>query len=230
MKHRRLLLTVTSLVAFATTVRAAPVDGIYRSIDLGGSMLPGRASQSWVMPHNNNQGVDDVFNLQSWDGSALGTQWGFSCGTQSSQQTVQDDRTSGTGLVVITNTFTGGAFYLNPGPWGSGTGTMGTAATTIVVSWFYIDFQIAGASQNVNLSADFDNWHCELTLTSANGNVLGDTDLLPFPADFPGLLDPTCSPTRLYGSWEEVPRITMHINCPISTEPVLWGRVKAIYR
>lgn len=230
MNLRLSLLSVAGLVVSAATAPAAPLAGTYKSVDLGGAMLQGRASQSWVMPNNASQGQNDVIHLQSWDGSALGTQWGFSCGVQPGQQTVQDDRVSGTGVVTVTNAFTGGTFHLNPGPWGSGTGTMGPAAMITVVSWFYIDFQVTGVSENIDLNGVFDNSDCELTLTSANGNVLGDTGLLPFPASFPGLLDAACSPTRLHGSWAEIPRITMQIGCTVPAERALWGGVKAIYR
>lgn len=230
MNLRTLLLSMAGLVVSATTAHTAPLAGTYKSADLGGAMLLGRVSQSWVMPNNTSQGQNDVIHLQSWDGAAPGTQWGFSCGVQPGPQTVQDDRVSGTGVVTVTNTFTGGTFYLNPGPWGNGTGTMGPAAMITVVSWFYIDFQIAGVSQNIDLTGVFDNSDCELALTSANGNVLGDTGFLPFPAGFPGLLDAACGPTRVHGSWGEVPRITMQIGCTVSAERALWGRVKTIYR
>ncbi len=230
MKHYGFHLSVAGLVALATAAQAAPIAGTYTSVDLGGSLLAGRASQSWAAPHNASQGLGDVFNSQSWDGSALGTQWGFSCGVQPGQQTVVDDRDSGFGFVRFTNTFEGGTFCLNPGPWGSGTGTLGPAPTTVVLSWSYIDFQLTYVTADITLSGDFDNSSCVLTLTSPYGDVLGTTDFLPLAANFPGFLDPACSPNRLHGSWEEVPRMTMRITCPVSTAPELWGRVKALYR
>ena len=231
MRHSNLLLTLAGLVAFAATAaHAAPVEGTYTSADVGGAMFRGRASQSWAAASNANQGVNDVFNAQSWDGSALGTQWGFSCSVQSGQQMVQDNRESGFGTVVYTNTFQGGVFILNPGPWGSGTGTIGPTSMTYVVTWTYIDFFVTGVRADLSLSGDFDDSMCVLTLTSLGSNVLGNTDFVPFPANFPGLLDPACIPNRMYGGWGEVSNMRMEISCPVSTEAELWGRVKAIYR
>jgi hypothetical protein len=221
---------VAGLVALAATAHAAPVAGTYMSVDLGGAMLAGRASQSWAMANNASQGQNDVFNARSWDGSALGTQWGFSCGIQPDPHTVQDDRVSGTGFVVVTNTFSGGTFFLGPGPWGSGTGTLGTAAMTSVVSSFYIDFQLVSVREDITWNGDFDASDCRVRFTSQAGDVLGNTGVLPFPASYPGLLDPACSPSRVHGSWAGVPRITMQITCPVSAEPALWSSVKARYR
>ena len=230
MNHHTRFLSLAGFVVLATTAQAAPVEGTYTSVDLGGSMLVGRASQSWVTAHNASQGQGDVFNSQSWDGSALGTQWSFACSAQPGPQTVVDDRVSGTGFVIVTNTFAGGAFYLNPGPWGNGTGTIGPAAMTSVVSWSYIDFQIVSVRETVSLSAAFDNSDCALTLTSVSGEVRGTTDFAPLPANYPGFLDTACSATRLHGLWAEFPRMRMEISCPVSTAPAPWSRVKTIYR
>lgn len=229
MRHRQLILSA-AIVALAATAQAVPVSGIYNSTDLGGSLLLGRASQSWVAALNANQGLNDVFNSQSWDGSTLGTQWGFSCGVQLAQQTVVDNRVAGTGTVVFTNIFQGGTFFLNPGPWGSGTGTLGPAPTTNVVTVQYVAGNPVAAVTNINSSGKFDNSDCVLTFTIANGNGLGDTDALPFPANFPSLLDTSCASTRQFGSWGEVRTITVGINCPVAAEAKPWSRVKSIYR
>jgi hypothetical protein len=218
------------LVSLAATAQAAPISGIYSSVDLGGSLLLGRASQSWLAALNANQGLGDVFNSQSWDGSTLGTQWGFSCGVQAGTQTIQDNRVAGTGTVVFTNVFQGGVFYLNPGPWGSGTGTLGPAPTTNIVTVQYVAGTPVAAVANINSSGKFDGSDCRLTFTIANANGLGDTDALPFPAGFPALLDTGCSPTRQFGSWGEVRTITLGINCPVSIEDSPWGGVKSLFR
>lgn len=230
MKQRRLLLTLVVLVSLAATAQAVPVAGIYNSVDLGGSLLLGRASQSWLAALNANQGAGDVYNSQSWDGSLLGTQWSFSCGVQLGQQAIQDNRVSGTGTVVFTNVFQGGVFYLNPGPWGSGTGTLGPAPTTSVVTVQYVAGNPVASVVNINSSGKFDGSDCVLSFTIANANGLGDTDALAFPANFPALLDTACNPARQFGSWGEVRTITLGISCPVSVESSPWSGVKSLYR
>jgi hypothetical protein len=231
MKIARLLsaTSAVTLLALAGGASAAPVSGTYTSTDLGGSLLLGRASQSWVAPLNAAQGAGDVFNSQSWDGATLGTQWAFSCGVQPGPQGVQDNRdANGTGTVVFTNTFLGGTFYLNPGPWGSGTGTINQ--TTEIVTVVYVQNVPQASVVNINTSGEFDDSDCTLTFAIANGNGLGDTDVLPFPANFPSLLDTNCNPTRTNGSWGEVRTITMRIDCPVPAETRSWGHVKSLYR
>jgi len=231
MKIARLLsgTSVAALLAVANVASAVPVSGTYTSTDLGGSLLLGRASQSWVAPLNAAQGAGDVFNSLSWDGATLGTQWGFSCGVQPGPQGRVDNRdANGTGTVVFTNTFLGGTFYLNPGPWGSGTGTLNQ--TTEIVTVQYVNFVPQASVVNINTSGQFDNSNCTLTFAIANGNGLGDTDVLPFPANFPPLIDTNCNPTRTNGSWGEVRTITMRIDCPVPAEQRSWGQVKSLYR
>jgi hypothetical protein len=225
---RSLFLSAVATLAFAGAASAAPVAGTYTSTDLGGSLLLGRASQSWVAPLNAAQGAGDVFNSLSWNGTALGTQWGISCGLQPGPQTVQDNRVAGTGTVVFTNTFLGGNFYLNPGPWGDGTGTLNTTSNVVTVQ--YVNNVPVASVANIHTSGQFTGSNCTLTFVLANGNGLGDTDMMPFPADFPALLDPNCNPTRTNGSWGEVRTITMRIDCPVPTQQSSWGNVKSIYR
>jgi hypothetical protein len=207
---------------------AAPVAGTYTSTDLGGSLLTGRGSQSWVAPLNANNGVGDVYNSLSWDGLLLGTQWGFSCGIQPNAQGVVDNRVAGTGTVVFTNNFVGGTFYLNPGPWGSGTGTINN--TQVVATVQYVSFQPVAAVVNINNSGQFDNSNCILRFSIANAIGRGDTDGGPFPANYPALIDPACAATRSNGSWGDVITITMRIDCPVPTTPKTWGSLKSLYR
>jgi hypothetical protein len=225
--HRSMTLSALALL-FAGSAIAAPVAGTYTSTDLGGSLLTGRGSQSWAAPLNANNGVGDVFNSLSWDGATLGTQWGFSCGIQTSPQGVVDNRVAGTGTVVFTNNFVGGTFYLNPGPWGDGTGTIN--ATQVIATVQYVSFTPVASVVNINNSGEFDNSDCVLTFTIANGVGGGDTDAAPFPANYPALLDPSCAPTRTNGSWGDVRTITMRIDCPVPATQKTWGSLKSLYR
>jgi len=224
---RSLVLSSLALLVSGTAL-AAPVAGTYTSTDLGGSLLKGRGSQSWIAPLNANNGLGDIYNSLSWDGATLGTQWGFSCGQATAAQGVVDNRIAGTGTVVFTNNFVGGTFYLNPGPWGSGTGVINN--TQLIVTVQYVAFTPAAAVANVNTSGHFDNSNCQLTFAIGNAVGGGDTDGGPFPANYPALLDPACGGTRIYGSWGDVLTITMRIDCPVSATGKTWGSIKGMYR
>jgi hypothetical protein len=204
------------------------VAGTYTSVDLGGALFKGRGSQSWGAALNANNGLGDVYNSLSWDGATLGSQWGFTCGLETSVQGVVDNRIAGTGTVVFTNNFVGGTFYLNPGPWGSGTGTMNS--TQEIVTLQYVAFNPVASVVNINTSGQFDNSHCALTFAIANAVGGGDTDGGPFPANYPALLDPACGATRIYGSWGDVLTITMRIDCPVPAAEKSWGSLKSLYR
>lgn len=224
---RSMALSCLSLV-LAGTAFAAPVAGTYTSTDLGGSLQKGRGSQSWAAALNANNGLGDVYNSLSWDGTTLGAQWGFQCGLEPSTQGVVDNRVAGTGTVVFTNNFVGGTFYLNPGPWGSGTGTMNTTQEIVTVQ--YVSYTPVAAVANVNTSGQFDHSNCLLTFAIANAVGGGDTDGGPFPANYPALLDPSCAATRVYGSWGDVFTITMRIDCPVPAIQKTWGELKSQYR
>ena len=228
------LATLASALAASVTFAASPIPGLYRSVDLGGTVLLGRASQSWAQPLNAQNGIADVFNAQSWNGSVLGTQWLFRCGIQPAAEIVQDYRDgSGTGAVIFTSTFTGGAYWLSRfGPWGDGvndlTGTIG--ATHEIVTVTYVTGFPVESRVNMDANGMFDGSSCLLRFVISNGVGGGDTDLLPKPAGYPDFLDPACAPSRLYGSWGDVMDISMYIDCPVDAHRSTWGRVKQIYR
>lgn len=220
--------------ALATTVAssafAAPAPGLYDSIDLGGALLTGRASQSWALPANGNAGLFDVYNALSWNG-ALGTQWGIQCGIQPAAQLVQDLRVAGNGDVIYTNTFAGGTFYLNNGPWCPGGGCGGSINTThesVVVR--YVNFVPIRSVVNIDTDGTFTGGQCVLRFVIANGVGRGDTDGGPKPATYPAFLDPACNPTRVFGSWGDVITISMQIDCPTPNKTSTWGALKSRYR
>ncbi len=238
-RFSRMALAALATLAIAATaaLAAAPVPGTYLSTDLGGLVLLGRGSQSWVAPLNANQGMGDVFNSASWNGAALGTQWTFGCGVQPSQQTTTDNRVGGTGTVVFNNTFIGGNFFLSRfGPWGDGvndlTGTVNLTQADVTLQYVNIGgvSTPVGSRLNLNSSGQFNGSSCILTYTIANGIGLGDTDLAPFPPNYPALIDPNCTPTRSNGSWGDVKDIAMLIECPVPARGTTWGAVKQLYR
>lgn len=228
----KIVLGVSALVAMTASISfAAAVPGIYRSIDLGGALNQGRASQSWSAPANAAHGNGDVYNAQSWNGASLGTQWGISCGVQSSPQLVQDNRVAGTGTVVFTNAFLGGSFFFNNGPWCSSASCTGTINQTVeAVTVQYVSGVPYASVANINTSGVFTGGQCNLTFAIANGVGQGDTDGGVKPATYPAFLDASCAPSRIYGSWGDVITITARIDCPTAARQSTWGQLKSQYR
>jgi hypothetical protein len=226
-----------ALVALPLTVSAAPVGGIYNSTDLGGVLLTGRAS-TWRS--GINSGLPHVLHAQSWDGTALGTQWDVSCPTEPVNFVVQDNRVGGVGTIVYTSTFTGGTFtfYAGGWPWGDGTGTLGTTTLVTAVQYILIGSVSTpvAAVVNGNTSGFFSDG-CFLTFAIANGSGVGETTSLDpsitKPATFPTFLDGSCGPAPAnlqFGTWGTVLTITIGINCPVPTQHTTWGGMKSIYR
>lgn len=227
-----IILGVLAIVSLAAAVSVAdPIPGTYTSTDLGGALLLGRASQSWVAPLNAAQGLGDVYNAQSWNGTVLGTQWSFSCGQQMSVQGVVDGRVGGTGPVTFTNSFSGGTFSFVNGPWCSTALCSGTANNTIasVIVQYVANVPVAAVA-NLQTSGNFDNSNCNLTFAIGNGFGHGDTDSFPKPADYPDFLDTACAATRVNGSWADVSQLIARIDCPVPTHKTTWGALKSIYR
>lgn len=226
-----LVLALGPMIA-GSALAADPVQGFYTSVDLGyGSqdVLTGRGSNSWPAPYS---GVGQVFNSASWDGSALGTQWVFTCGVSTSL-IVDDQRDgSGTGPVYYTVEYTGGTFWLSKdGPWGDGvndlTGTINSLTRNSTVQ--YVGGIPQGAVENVSTSGLFDDSSCILEFVINNNVGLGDTDFNPpLPADYPPFIDTSCAATRTTGSWGDVRDISMLIDCVVPAVPTTWGNLKSL--
>ena len=225
------LLAATAFVLIAASAFAAPVVGTYRSVDLGGALQTGHASQSWTAAANAANGVNDVYNALSWNGAVLGNQWGLSCGIQGAPQLVQDNRVSGIGTGVYTNSFAGGRFFFNTGPWCTSAQCAGNISQTVeIVTVQYVSNIPAASVVNINTSGTFDNSNCNLTFAIGNGVGLGDTDGGPKPATYPDFLDTSCNPTRTFGSWGDIITITARVDCPVPVRQSTWGGLKSIYR
>lgn len=233
MKKLLCSLTIAALLSASIALAADPTPGIYNSVDIGGTMLTGRGTNSWTAPLNGADGLGDVFNSVSWDGALLGTQWRFQCGVSPAVQTRVDNRVNGTGTVVFTTNYTGGTFWLSRfGPWGDGVNDLtGTITTTqSIVTLQYVNFVPVQSRLNVNTYGEFDDSNCILTFAISNGIGAGDTDLGPKPAGFPDFLDANCGATRIYGSWGHLVDITMMLECPVPLTPTTWSAVKTLYR
>jgi len=62
-----------AVLLIAGSLQAAPIPGPYKSNDLGGWIEQGRYAESYA--GGGALQVDDVINVASWDGLALGGQW-----------------------------------------------------------------------------------------------------------------------------------------------------------
>jgi len=235
MKHLLLVCTcLTVAVLSAAAALAAPISGLYYSTDQGGGLLLGRYASSRTCLHLCG-GVGDVFLAQSWNGTALGTQWYLSCPQEAAAYSVNDKRVAGTGAVDYTAYFSGGTFNLAPGPWGSGSGTLGT--TLIITTVQYVNFgsgSVPVASRsNIQSAGTFAGGNCALQFFQANGTGMGDSDWLGSsskPSTYPGLLDASCGATRIYGNWGDVTQITLLIYCPTPARAPTWGSIRRLYR
>jgi hypothetical protein len=224
-----LLCSMIGLIIAPTFASAAPITGIYRSTDMGGVLLTGRAS-TWRS--GVNSGLPHVLHAQSWNGSALGAQWDISCAIENVNYSVQDNRVAGTGTVVYTSTFHGGTLTLYAGgwPWGDGVATLGT--TTLYTTVQYYNYTPAGSVVNGNTAGTFAGG-CLLTFGIANGYGAGETPYFQKGADYPAFLDGTCEPAALdkqFGTWGSVITITMGINCTVGVDESTWGAIKELYR
>jgi hypothetical protein len=235
MKHLLLLLTCVCLVALTTAPAAAdPVAGTYYSTDLGGSLLIGRYTNSRTSAALSG-GVGDVFLAQSWDGTTLGTQWDLRCAYAPSAYVTVDHRTGGVGGVDYTRTYTGGTFFFAAGPWGSGTGVLGTSQVQTTVQYINIGGVSTPMSfrDNIHTTGTFAGGVCALTFFQSNGYNGGDTawpSTPSKPAGYPVFLDASCGSGGLYGSWGNINKVTFMIQCSTPTKPSTWGAVRKLYR
>jgi hypothetical protein len=127
------MLVVLVLVVLPVLVFAQPVPGTYTSAFRGGNVLNGRSS---VARQGVNSGNPKIFHGQSWNGSALGTQWEIQCGVETTvtpPDYSQYNAGTGTGFITYYQTFNGGTFTLYTDPnvgWGSGTGNLNVTQAT----------------------------------------------------------------------------------------------------
>lgn len=223
------------LITMCVTVSlAAPIGGIYKSTDLGGTLLTGHAS-TWRS--GINSGLPHVLHAQSWDGTTLGTQWEIRCADETSPFTVQNNLDgSGTGTIVYTSHFTGGQleFYSGGWPWGSGVVNLGS--TTLVTTVQLVNGTPVASVVNGNTSGVFVGG-CSLVFAIGNGFGVGETTSanlgITKPSTYPDFLDGTCataSPSAQFGTWGDVITITMDISCVTPTKTSTWGALKTIYR
>lgn len=236
----RILLTLFLCIIVATPVFAgAPVNGTYTSTDIGGTMLPGRYSESW---YPTKLVVNNTLNEQSWDGSTLGSQWHWYCPWISAAPALLLNTVDGlgNGIKIWRATYTGGYCWLDgAGPWAGGDASYLANITTwnAIITETYSNFQEVGTVRNHDARATFVGYGLTcMTLSISNGAKIGDTAKTgPLPAAYPDFWywSPcTDIGTAGPGEWGKVDSITFTVlGCEtVAVEPTTWGAVKSLYR
>ena len=233
------LLTFALLLAAVPVLAGAPQNGVYLSTDMGGPMLVGRFSESWVDPGSHGQ-VGNTINALSIDvGFGLGSQWKLHCASIAFPSNLVSDtrNANGTGDVTYRTEYSGGLFWMSKnGPWGDGTedytGTIGRFIVT--TTYMFVNNQVLGIRSNVTTTGTFDNYDDCFEYTINNTAFYGDTNTSgPLPAGFPSFMDNYCQlGTRTRGGWGSVTEIALRIlgDCTVPTQDSTWGAVKALYQ
>lgn len=231
---------IIALICIAIAVPALagpPANGVYKSTDIGGSMLPGRYSELWF---GGKLSVNNTLNEQSWNG-ALGTQWHWYCPWISVPPTLllSTVNGAGNGQKIWRVTYSGGYCWIDgAGPWAGGDASYlaNINVWVAIVTETYVNFVEVGTIRNHNAQATFTGYNQEcMSLSISNVSKLGDTTGGPLPANYPDFWSWfVCNDvgTGGPGEWGDVNSITFTIiGCQsVSTEAKTWGAVKAIYR
>jgi hypothetical protein len=233
---KRLLWVLLATVVAVPVMAGPPTQGVYYSTDIGGTVLEGRFSESWVGMGPGQ--IGNTLNSMSFDGATLGTEWRFYCASIAvAPVLISDTRdASNTGEVVWKTDYDGGLFWLSKdGPWGDGLNDYTGFVTLMKVTttYHYVLGQVLGIRSNVTLSGQFDDYDDCLEYVINNTAVFGDTDNNgPLPADYPPFMDANCQTGILNeGAWGSVTEIAMQIvgSCTLPVETTTWGSVKALY-
>lgn len=225
------------LMLLASTVLAGPpVQGTYKSTDLGGLVLTGNFSESWLPGGGHGQPGNTV-SASSWDGTALGTQWRLWCPAISTAPVLTSDTRNGdgTGDVTYRTTYIGGAFWFSgAGPWGDGTNDYtGTLQGFIVTAVYHFAAnQLTGIESRVSTSGSFDGYSQCLEYSINSATFAGTTEYGAKPAVFPEFIAADCNPTGLErGAWGTVQKISVVVlHCRVELQPSAWTAVKRLYQ
>ncbi len=214
-----------------------PLDGTYKSTDLGGPLDLGRYSESFVAP-GGALDIGATLNAASWDESDLGLQWRYWCSTIQAAPLLLIDTVDGNGNGSRTyqKEFQGGYIWLSgTGPWANGDpdypGVIDTYVEFETIQ--YLNWQKIHAVTNVQATAHFDNYPSScLTFSVGNGVEMGSTDDgMTLPSDYPAFMEQgTCALTGVYGAWWDFMTVSLVITgCTTPTKTATWGSVKALY-
>ena len=225
-------LTVFTCAAWAQ----GPIEGTYKSIDLGGPMNLGRNTVSWSAP-GGRLAVDNTVNAESWDGSVLGAQWKIFCTSISSPPVLLWDSVdaNGSGAKAWLISHSGGfVWFARGGPWDGGDGPYNGfidafTRTTII---HFVDFEVTGAVSTINMEATIVGFVSScFSLLVANIVELGATGTGTLPLNYPAFLAPDCNETPTLGWWGDITGVTLNVvDCSIiPVEHKTWGGIKQRY-
>lgn len=231
---KAVIVILLSVLISAPALAGAPVNGTYKSTDLGGTMLPGRYSEYWF---GAPLAVNNTLNEQSWDGATLGGQWHWYCPWIAGKVLLVNTVNGlGNGIKIWRVTYTGGFCWIDgAGPWAGGDPSYlaNINLWTAIVTETYAAFVEVGTVRNHNANATFTGYNQEcMSLSVTNIEKLGDTNGGPLPATFPVFWDWfVCAPTAGSGEWGDIDGITFSIlGCTVAVRETSWGAIKAMYR
>ena len=234
---RTLAAVFLCMLVAVPAIAGPPANGVYKSTDLGGTMLPGRMTETWVP---SPLSVGNTLNEESWDGVTLGTQWVWNCAWIVAPPIILFDGVDGFGngnkfWQVI---YAGGICNLDgTGPWAGGdpsyTGIVN--AWSHIVTETYANFVEIGTVWSTNANATFVGYNSEcMSLVIDNGAKQGDTNGGLLAANYPDFFDyilcislGTAGP----GQWGDIFQITLQVvDCQsVGTEKRTWGGIKTLY-
>lgn len=235
---KRLLIMGLVLLVAGSAYAGPPAAGVYLSNDFGGTMLPGRFSESWVNPAASHGQIGNTLNAMSWNGAVLGSEWKVWCPSIVIPPVlVSDNRDpNGTGDVTYQTQYGGGLFWMSKnGPWGDGIADYTGVVQTFVVTttYQYVFGQLLGIRGNVTMTAVFDGYDNCMKYSINNTAFVNTTDMMPAPADYPPFYDNNCATgTVTRGGWGTVTELALQIygSCTVGAKDATWGVIKNLYK
>lgn len=231
------VLTIIIIVSMTTSALAqAPKAGVYTSTDLGGTVLTGRYSKSWSHP-TGYASLGNTLNIQSWDGSTLGSQWSIVCPAVDYGILISDSIDSdGLHHAVGLNEYTTCTVTLNgTGSWGGGEPSYSFEMRDYqeivrIISTDTEILEITYEGSGHGLLAT-EQYHASIFLYSLFRYEVDNTDNEHHhPSDFPAIVSQSCEPGPQLGVWGNATGIHFEIYSTVPTEQTTWGKVKSLYR
>ncbi|HKQ56384.1 MAG TPA: hypothetical protein VJY35_00835 [Candidatus Eisenbacteria bacterium] len=234
---------VVVALSFASASWAGLGDDVFSSTN--GNLFAARLTQSedeLKVPE-----AEQVFNIASWNGKTLGTQWVLQCGVQYMPADVKGALDSkGNGVLMTTTVFEGGKFILyQEGPWGTTWGTLNGAIGTnkVVLTETYENMKLVKAEM-IAVASGITKLGRVVRFEFNRCLAWGEVDEPKF--GYPAFLDGNCSATRNHGYWGDMGDVKVTISrrvIPVmgaeSTEgsdgaalspAATWGAMKIRYR
>jgi hypothetical protein len=211
MSTRGLAVGVLVVLVCASLANGAPIIGSYTSIELGGSILDGRWSESYVGGGPGQ--IGDTVHAASWDGLTLAGMWEVrDPAIDATPSVLLDTRVGGTGTIVYYTTYGGGTLLLeNTGPWW-GLGDPGTDYAVDINSYShtttnqYVGGQLVASTTVATLSGVFQDYAgYGVSFWVSVAVPLGEGSGLP--GDYPAFLPSSASS----GAWGIAQKIRTEI-------------------